>query len=351
MSNEAAQKVEQLTPDTKGLYGGIASNDSSTLADKSWREIFKDPDLQHLIVEGLKNNNDLLISVQRIKEAEALYLQGKAASFPSISVFANGNYLRNSSSLYPNGPKEVKAYEIGASANWEIDIWGKLQSSKRAAYAYLLYSEAGQKAVQTRLIANIASAYYNLIGLDAKLAITRQTVKNNIELVETIKLLKESGKVTGAAVVQSEATRYAAEVTIPDLEQQIHETENFICLLLGRNPGEIKRNKIEDQLTPDVVKTGIPARLLDHRPDVMQAKYTLMNAFEITKSAKASFYPSLTISGSGGFLSTGFEHFFDPTYFATNVLAGLTQPLFNKRSNTTRLKVAKAQQEESLLNF
>ncbi len=139
---------------------------------------------------------------------------------------ATANYTRNSKNLNPNASRETGSYQLGLEASWEVDLWGKLSSAKRAEYANLLATDAGRKAVETRLIANIATAYYNLAALDAKLAITQQTVQNNMDLVETMKVLKESGRVTGAAIVQSEAARYAAEVTIPDLEQQIRETEN-----------------------------------------------------------------------------------------------------------------------------
>ena len=342
---------QRETVSSKGLYGSSEPTDTVTIANKLWREFFTETYLNKLIQEGLDNNTDLQIAVQKVLEAEAYFSQSKAALLPNVSAKAMGNYTRNPETLYPNGPREVKFFQLGADASWEIDLWGKLRSSKRGAYANLLASDAGKKAVQTRLIANIVTAYYNLVGLDEKLAITRQTVKNNIDLVETIKVLKESGKVTGAAVVQSEAARYAAEVTIPDLEQQIRETENGLSILLGRVPGTIERGKIDDQTLPSELNTGIPAQLLDNRPDVMQAEFAVMSAYETTNSARAYFYPALTLTASTGFVATDLNLFFDPKAFAANVIGGLTQPLFNKKINTTRLKVAQAQQEEALINF
>jgi NodT family efflux transporter outer membrane factor (OMF) lipoprotein len=284
-------------------------------------------------------------------QAEAYFSQSKAAMLPGISAKGTGTYVRNPESIYPDAPREVNNFQLGAEASWEVDLWGKLRSSKRSAYANLLASDAGKKAVETRLISNIATAYYSLAGLDAKLAITRQTVKNNIDLVETIKVLKESGRVTGAAIVQSEAARYAAEVTIPDLEQQIRETENTLCLLLGRIPGAIERGKIDEQTLSSVLQTGVPAQLLDNRPDVMQAEFAVMSAYETTNSARAYFYPALTLTASTGFAATDLDQLLDPKSFAANVIGGLTQPLLNKKVNTTRLKVAQAQQEEALINF
>ncbi len=336
---------------TDGLYGINATGDSSNIAIKPWQEVFAEPILQNLIQEGLNNNPDLQIAVQRVMEAEAYFSQSKAALLPSISAKGTGTYIRNPESVYPDGPRDVKNFQLGAEASWEIDIWGKLRSSKRSAYANLLASDAGRKAVETRLVANIATAYYSLAGLDAKLAITKETVKNNINLVETIKVLKESGRVTGAAVVQSEAARYAAEVTIPDLEQQIRETENALCLLLGRIPGTVERGNIDEQSLSTALNTGIPVQLLDNRPDVMQAEFAVMSAFETTNSARAYFYPALTLTASTGFAATDLNKLLDPKSFAANLIGGLTQPLFNKRINATRLKVAQAQQEEALINF
>ena len=339
------------TVNTNGLYGNLATTDSVTLADKPWHELFAETYLQKLIEEGLNNNPDLQIAIQKVMQAEAYFSQSKAAMLPGISAKGTGTYVRNPESIYPDGPREVNNFQLGAEASWEVDLWGKLRSSKRSAYANLLASDAGKKAVETRLISSIATAYYSLAGLDAKLAITRQTVKNNIDLVETIKVLKESGRVTGAAIVQSEAARYAAEVTIPDLEQQIRETENTLCLLLGRIPGAIERGKIDDQNLSSVLQTGVPAQLLDNRPDVMQAEFAVISAYETTNSAHAYFYPALTLTASTGFAATDLDQLLDPKSFAANVIGGLTQPLFNKKVNTTRLKVAQAQQEEALINF
>lgn len=336
---------------TDGLFGNTATSDSANLAEKPWRELFTEIHLQKLIQEGLNNNLDLQLAVQKVMEAEAYFSQSKAALLPGVSANGKGVYTRNPESIYPDGPREVSTFQLSSDASWEVDLWGKLRSSKRAAYANLLASDAGQKAVQTRLISNIASAYYALVGLDAKLAITQLTVKNNIYLVETLKVLKESGRVTGAAIVQSEAARYAAEVTIPDLEQQIRETENTLCLLLGRVPGSVERGKIEEQTLSAALQTGIPAQMLDNRPDVMQAEYALMSAYEITGNARAYFYPALTLTASAGFAAADLDKLIDPISIAANVIGGLAQPIFNKKINTTRLKVSQAQQEEALISF
>lgn len=333
-----------------GLYGNAQTGESN-LANENWENLFNDPILDSLIAEGLRNNLDLQAAVQRVVAAESNFLQSKAALAPSLSAQAGHTYVKNSESTSPNGPDHYNASQIALQSSWEIDFWGKLSSAKKAAYANYLATDAAQKAVQTRLISNIASVYYTLLALDANLEITKATVKNSAELVETMKALKESGDVTGAAVVQSEAARYAAEVTIPDIEQQIKENENTLCLLLGRTPGAVKRGKLDEQKASEMLAIGIPTELLDNRPDVMQAEYNVISAYQMTNSAKAYFYPSVTLTANAGMESLDLEDLFDPSSFAANIVGGLVQPIFNKRANKTRLEVAKAQQEEALLNF
>lgn len=349
-SCNTSNHFQRETVNTEEIFG-LAETDSISLADTPWQELFADPYLNQLIEEGLNNNADIQIAIQKVMAAEAYFSQSKASLLPAINAVGNSTYTRNPKSIYPDGPRDVNNYQLGAEASWEIDIWGKLRSSKRAAYANLLASDAAKKAVQTRLIANITAAYNNLNALDAKLVITQQTVKNNINLVETMKVLKESGRVTGAAIVQSEAARYAAEVTIPDLEQQIRETGNALSLLLGRVPGNIERKPLAVQVERSLLKTGVPSQLLDNRPDVMQAEYAVMSAFEITNNARAYFYPALTLTASTGFAATQLDELLDPASFAASVIGGLTAPIFNKKNNVTRLKVAKAQQEEALISF
>ncbi len=350
-SCKAPGELSKGTAATDKLYGDTLITDSASLADMPWEQLFTDPRLRGLIKEGLANNPDLQLAAQRVIQAEAYFAQGKASLFPSVTAQGGAGYVHRPKTLYPDGPRDVKDYQLNLQASWEVDVWGKLRSSKRAAYASLLASDAGEKAVRTGLIAAIATTYYSLMGLDEQLKITRQTVETNIDLVETMKLLKSSGQVTGAAVVQTEALRYAAEVTIPDLEQTIRETENTMCLLLGRTPGKIERGRLEEQKLPPVIKTGVPVRLLDNRPDVMEAEYNLMNAYELSRNARAYFYPALTITASAGLESTDLNTLLDPDAFVANLIGGLTAPLFNKRTNVTRLKVARSQQEQALISF
>ncbi|MEZ5198411.1 MAG: TolC family protein, partial [Bacteroidales bacterium] len=168
----------------------------------------------------------------------------------------------------------------------------------------------------------------------------------------TMVALKEAGQQNASAVEQSYALLYSTQLTVPSLESQIREQENAICILLGRNPGEIKRSSIESQSVNTDLKIGVPIQLLSRRPDVKQAELNVLAAYAMTDAAKASFYPSLTITSvSFGFASGDFSNFFHPENLAANFAAGLTQPIFNRKQLKGNLKLAESQQEEALLTF
>jgi len=242
-------------------------------------------------------------------------------------------------------------YLLGLSSSWEADVWGKLRSTRRAYAASVMQSEAYRRVVLTQLIADIADNYYSLLALDAQLEITRQTVQNRIKDVETMKLLLEGDVVTGAAVVQSEAQRYAAEVTIPDLERNVREAENLLATLLGRVPGPIERGTLAGQAPPPELLTGVPGQLLRNRPDVQQAEYAFASNFELTNAARTYFYPSFTITANGGLTSTTLSNLFSPTAIFASVVGGLAQPIFNQGLNRARLRRSEGLQQEYFYTY
>jgi len=340
---------------TKDLYRGQNTTDTTTMATLPWESLFADTILNGLIKEGINNNLNLKTAIQKIAEAQASLGQTKAAFLPSLS--GNASVTRSEQSVaslnLPAGYTVntlTTAYQFGLSSSWEADIWGQLSSAKKAAFANLLQTDAAKRAVQTQLIADIANNYYNLLALDKQLEITSQAVQYRIKDVETMKALKEGDVVTGAAVVQSEANRYEAEVALPDIKRSIRETENAIDLLLGRPPGPVNRARLDDEKPVSNLQTGIPSQLLQNRPDVQQAQFAFRAAFENTNQARTYFYPALTITAAGGFSNLTLKDFFFNSIFY-NIAAGLTQPIFNQGINKARLKTAQAQQMEALNNF
>ncbi len=338
---------------TANLYRDVTNSDTVTIADLPATTLFTDAKLQALLVEGIAQNLDLKSALERMKMAEANLGLSKTAFLPSLNLdlSAAKNKQSQSASNFPAGTNlNSELYKAQLSTAWEIDIWGKLGSAKRSALASYLQTDAAKRAIQTQLISNIATNYYTLLALDKQLKVTQQTLEIRIKSVETVKALKEAGILTGAAVVQSEANRYAAEVTVPDLKRSIRETENALGILLARTSGAIDRGNLDEQQEYQNLQVGVSTQLLKNRPDVQQAELAFRVAFENTNMAKTYFYPSLTITANGGLSALKLQNLFDNSIFY-NLVGGLTQPIFNKGLNKARLTSAKAAQQESFYVF
>lgn len=340
---------------TDKLYRDEASADTTTIADMPWQSVFKDEKLNALIQKGLDQNLNLKNAIENIVQARASLRQSKLAYYPTLQLDASATHTKQSEAglNFPAGINIntlTTTYKLGVSTSWEADIWGKLSSSKRAALASYLATDAAKQAIQTQLISDIANNYFMLLAYDKSLKITQETLESRIKNVETIKALKEGAIVTGAAVVQSEANQHAAEVLIPDLKQSIRETENALNILLGQAPGPIDRGELGTQVIPENIAVGVPSQLLENRPDVRQAEFNFRVAFESTNLAKTYFYPSLTLTASGGFSNLELKDFFTNSIFYS-IIGGLTQPIFNQGKNKLRLTTAQSQQLQAYNNF
>lgn len=336
---------------TNELFRDQNTMDTNTIANLRWNEIFTDSILQRHITNSINRNLTLQIAYTRIEQAEAYYLQSSAAYLPTLNANAQVGISKLSAVQGFGIRNSATQYQLGVNTSWEANIWGKLSSARSASLASLLQTEAAARAIQTSLVSAVARYYYTLLSLDRKLAITEQTVRNWDTTVQTMRALKDAAIVTGAAVVQSEASRYGAEVTIPDIKQNIREVENAMSILLGQPPAAIPRSTIDDQETIRNLQTGIPAQLLANRPDLQQAELGFRAAFEQANVARTFFYPSLTITGSAGLSSLALGNFFNAGSIFASLAAGLTQPILNGRLNRTRLSVALSQQQSALLDF
>ena len=323
----------------------VAAEDTTSLASLSWKELFTDPQLQQLIETGLAHNTDLNIARLKVKEAEALLMNSRLSYLPSLSLTPQGTLT----SL--DGSKPSKTYNLAASADWEIDLFGKLLNAKRGAQAALEQSEAYRQAVQTQLVATIANSYYSLLMLDEQLDITRRTASTWEESLHTMKALKRAGQATEMAVAQTEASKLSVEASVVSIERQINEMENALSTLLGMSPQTVGRSTLEAQEFPDSLSTGVPLQLLSRRPDVRQCENQLAVAYYATNSARSAFYPSITLSGSAGWTNAAGAVLTNPGQWLLSAVASLVQPLFNRGKNIANLKIAKAQQDEALLTF
>ena len=308
---------------TDGLYGtDIQAEDTASIASLHWSELFTDTRLQSLIRRGLENNNDLNVARLKVVEAEATLMSSRLAYLPSVSLAPQGTL----SSF--DGSKTTKTYTLAASAEWELDLFGKLTNAKRGARAALEQSRAYRQAVQTQLIATIANSYYNLLMLDVQLDINRCTAESWSESLRTLELQKQFGNTTEAAVQQARANLLTVETNVLTLEQQVKKQENAISLLLGDVPSHIERGTLTEQQFPDTLSVGVPLQLLARRPDIRQAEASLAQAFYATGAA-----------------------IINPGRWLLSAVGSLTHPLFNRGRNIANLRIAKAQQQEALLSF
>lgn len=342
--------------DSEDLFRGENPTDTTTIANIPWREYFTDPALQALIYEGLANNYDLQIAYTRIQQAEAGLVMAKSAYFPTVALAGQATHTRSS---VKDGREKVLGYHstqygLGLAFQWELDLWGKLNSKTKAQFAQLVNTQAYKNLIQTTLVSNIATTYYSLLALDEQLKITKETIELLKESTATIEDLMQAGmpNVTRASIKQSEGLLYSTEVSVPELESQIRQLENALSLMLGRKPGTITRTAIQGQDVPLQLEIGIPAQMLAKRPDVVQAEMGFRYAFEMKNAAQRSLYPSITLSTSTiGYASNTLSQFFQPTNILANIVGGITQPLFAGNQLKGQYKVAKAQQEEALLTF
>lgn len=341
--------------DEKLFRTDMLPQDSTSIANVSWKEIFTDPILQGHITKALENNLDVRIAVQSITSAEAYLKQAKAAYEPTLSIGPNYTFQTQSINTQfgqiIGERRYVNQFDITATIGWEADLWGKMKSQQKAQLATYLGTLAAHKAVKSDLVASIASAYFQLLTYDDQKRIIEETIKVRENNLETTKALKESGTVTEVAVQQSQALVYNAKSLLIDIDTQIQLLENTMSLLMGDSSQTIARSSLKSQSLPESLALGYPASLLSNRPDVMQAEFNLMNAFELTNVAKAQFYPTLKLTGSGGVQSVDIDHLFSVNSLFANVVAGLAQPILNKRQIKTAYDVSLANKETAYLNF
>lgn len=343
-------QIEQSRQDN--LFRQKTSNDSTSIANVSWNQIFTDQKLQNIINRTIQNNLDLKIALTRIQEADAVFKQSKLQNLPSLDGVASITETKNSAAAQGGNfiMPDLLVYRLGISTGWEVDIWGRIKSLKRSAYAGFLQTDAAKRAVQTQLVAQAANLYYQLISLDKQLEITRQTIELRKQDVETVEALMEAAYLTGADVEQSRANLYSAQLTVPDLELQIQQTENALSILMNDNPQSIDRNSIDSQLVYSDLKTGVPVALLKNRPDVQAAELSFRQAFENKNMALAQVYPTLSLTGTLGLSSRTLENFFTNSLFYT---AGgtLTQNIFQMGNRKAQVKIMEARKMQAYYTF
>jgi len=329
-----------------------------SVGDLPWWQLFQDPQLQTLIREGLASNLDLRLAAARVVEARALAGVAKSYLYPEVGVgfgtqqnqISRVGDPKASETAVPD--RTYSNWSLNGTLSWEIDLFGRIRRGREAAVAQYLASEEGKKAVMVTLVADIASTYHYLRELDADLEIARRTVKINDETVAYYELRLKGGVSNRLEVDQAKANRAITAAAIPNIERQVAIAENALSVLLGKAPGPVARFKaIGEAEVPPVVPSGLPAQLLERRPDVRQAEQALVAANANVGVAKALFYPTISLTAGAGAVSSSLSDFLTPESMIWSFGAGLLQPIFNGGRIKNNYEAAKARYDQALAQY
>lgn len=330
-------------------YARVAAEtpDSTAYGNLQWQQVFTDPLLQDFISRALANNVNLDNARLNIDIARANLLGAKLSYLPSVALNPNGTGAKYN---LP-GASMTWTYTIPMAASWEIDVFGKILNNKRAAEVNVELQSDYAQAVRSQIIGGVASCYYSIATIESQLELSRQTSEVWAKSVQTMRDFKEAGRVTEAAVVQSEAQYYSILGSITDLETALRQANNSMSLLLNEQPQTYAIPADARLDVPAILRDGIALREIAQRPDVRVAEKNLAAAYYNTNLARAAFYPGLTISAQGGFTNLLGSFIKNPGDWFIQLAGQLTAPLFARGQNIARLKGAKVQQEQSMNNF
>jgi len=343
-----------------------APTDSTSSARTRWRQFFTDPNLVLLIDSALVRNQELNITTQELELARQEIRSRTGDYLPSVSIGARADLDRPGRYTLQGAteeqvrirddranPEPLANYQLGVFASWEVDIWHKLRNARKSAATRYLASVEGRNFMVTNLIAEIANSYYELLALDNQLAILRQNIEIQENALRIVRQEKESARVTELAVKRFEAQVQNTTSLQYKIQQRITETENHLNFLAGRYPQPIVRDyQAFNALVPTAIQAGLPAQLLQNRPDIRQAEQRLVAAKLDVQVARANFYPSLGISGGAGFeaFKPGLL-FTSPQSMLYNLAGDLTAPLINRNGIKALYYSANAVQLQAVYNY
>ncbi|MFZ4535490.1 efflux transporter outer membrane subunit [Propionivibrio sp.] len=328
----------------------VSDQAARDLANTAWWEQFNDPVLNDLVATALRENKDLMIASARIEEFAGQYGITRSQLFPQLG--AGYNVAKQKSTIPGTTVKGTyNTYDALLSASWEIDLWGKIRRQSEAARAQIVASEEGKQGVILSLVGNVATAYINLRDLDRQLEISTSTAEARGASYKIFQDRFEGGVISLLELSQNKSQYEEALATIPSLEKSIAQQENSLSLLLGRNPGPIARGKSIDQLNLPTIPEGLPSSLLERRPDIRQAEQQLIAANALIGAAKASYFPSISLTGLFGVASGSLSNLFNASSRIWQYAGAVNLPIFTGGSLAGQLLVAEAQQQQALFSY
>jgi multidrug efflux system outer membrane protein len=327
---------------------------SRDMANTAWWEQFQDPALNQLITIALAENKDVKIAAARIEQFLGQYASTRSLLFPQVGASLNGQRQRLPESTRQFSPgigSVIENYDASLSVNWEIDVFGRRRRETEAARANLLASEEGRRATILTLVSSVASSYIALRELHRQLEIAHETARSRGGSLQVFRDRFEGGTVSELELAQSQSEYEASLVTIPQIETQIGQAEDALSVLLGRNPGPIVGGRALAALTLPPVPAGLPSELLERRPDLRQAEQNLVAANALIGAARAAYFPTISLTGLFGSVSTAFSDLFSGPAKAWSYGVGASVPLFTAGGIAGSVQTAEASQREALLRY
>ncbi|MDE7407788.1 MAG: TolC family protein [Muribaculaceae bacterium] len=322
--------------------------DSTAFGNMQWQKVFTDPVLAGMIDNALNNNKDLKNAKLNVDMAHAQMQGARLSYLPSVALAPNAasaNYAASHTGWSSWG------YQVPLAVSWEVDVFGKLLNGKRGAEASYKQSQAYEQAVRSQIIAGVANCYYSIAALERQLELQRATAVLWEKTVQTMADMKEAGNVNETAVVQSRANYYSILASITDLESSLVKANNSMSLLMNVMPQTWNISPEAVLAAPRIIREGVPMVELANRPDIKAAERAVAVAYYSTNSARAAFYPGLTITANGGFTNMLGSMVMNPGDWFIQLAGSLSAPLFARGQNIARLKTAKAQQKQAMNNF
>jgi len=324
-------------------------------ANTKWWQRFRDPVLDQLIETALRENRDVMVAAARVEQFLGQLATTRSQFYPQIGYSADASNNRSSRAGQPpipaGGDPYYTLYQGALSAQWQIDLFGRIRRQTEAVQAQVYASEQGRRGVIQSLVASVAASYVGLRALDRQLEISRAAAGNYAGTLKIFELRFKGGVVSQVEVAQVESQYQQALAAIPSIEQQISAQENLISVLLGRNPGPIPRGRPIEQFVAPGIPGGLPSTLLERRPDILQAEQTLVAANANIGVARSLYYPTLSITGVLGSVSTALGDFLTGPATAASIAAGLAGPIFTFGAIEGQVATAEAAQREALASY
>ena len=319
----------------------------ASFGDEKWWDAFQDDVLRDLVRAALQQNYDVRIAATRILEARALVGITQADQLPTATAAASA--LNQRSPQVAGRPAgETSPAQVSVSLAWELDFWGKFRRATESARANLLSEEWAQRQIISSLVSDVASAYFQLRELDLELEISRQTLASRRDSLRLTQILADGGATSLLDVRQAEQLVFGAGAAASDLELRIEQEENFISILVGKNPDAVARGRrLLDQPHPLEVPAGLPSSLLERRPDILQAEQQLVAANAQIGVAKADYFPQISLTAVGGYQSSALTRLFTGPAGLWTFGASAVQPIFEGGRLRNRVRFAEGRTQEA----